>query len=142
LLELLGFGSDGIVRATDRQSAVKVHGRAASYHHERDAYLRLRAKNVNEVLGFAIPTIIEFDDDLWIVELEIVKPPFVLDFGKSYLDEVPEFPEETLAEVEAENRDRFGKRWPEVRRILRKLESYGVFHVDVSPNNIRFANDE
>ena len=138
----LGFGADGIVHATNRQSAVKTHGRLPTYARERDVYLRLQEHEVRDILGFAIPRLVVYDDDLWVIEMGMVKPPFVLDFGKSYLDEVPEFPEETLAEVEAENRERFDKRWPEVRRILRKLESYGVFHVDVSPNNIRFAEEE
>ena len=106
----LGFGADGIVRATNRHSAVKAHGRLSTYERERDVYLRLCEYDVRDILGFTVPKLVEFDDELWVIEMGLVKPPFVLDFGKSYLDEVPEFPEDTLAEIEAENRDRFGKR--------------------------------
>lgn len=98
----LGFGFDGIVVSTDRLSAVKSFRHEPLYVRERDVYLRLRSRNVTEVMGFEVPRLVSFDDDLWIVEMTIVSPPFVLDFAGAALDKRPQFPEDVLIEWQAE----------------------------------------
>jgi hypothetical protein len=55
------------------------------------------------------------------------------------LDEPPDYPADVLAEWEREKQDQFGERWPTVQDILRRLQGFGVFLADVTPNNIRFA---
>jgi len=67
-----------------------------------------------------------------------VTRPFVLDFAGAYLDWGPEFSEEVLADWLKEKQEQFGPRWAEVQAILRELEGYGVFVIDVTPNNISF----
>ena len=46
---ILGFGLQGMVFATDRQSAIKVHAQESAYCRERDAYLRLTEYDVEEL---------------------------------------------------------------------------------------------
>jgi hypothetical protein len=79
LIGQLGYGYDGSVFATERQSAIKVLRFQRLYERERDVYLRLRSQSIVEVAGFAVPQLIHHDDRLWVVEMGIVSPPFVLD---------------------------------------------------------------
>ena len=110
-----------------------------AYLREKLVYERLRRLEVSEVLGFNVPQLIGFDDALRVIEMTIVKPPFVLDFARAYLDARPEFSNEIWADWEADKREKFEDRWPEVRRILDAFEELGVYLLDVSPSNITFG---
>lgn len=140
----LGFGVHGNVFTALSQSgpdpsAVKVHERERFYRRERDVYRRLADEGVDSVLGFDVPRLLKSDDELWVIEMTIASPPFVLDFAGAYLDEPPDYPEDVLAEWDREKREQFGDRWPTVQAILRRLQGFGVFLADVTPNNLRFA---
>src|SRR5262249_4172286 len=81
----LGFGVHGIVFSAECQteggrSALKVHERGADYARERDVYLRLQEHDLTVIRGCNVPQLIAFDDELWIIEMTVVTPPFVLDF--------------------------------------------------------------
>jgi hypothetical protein len=70
-----------------------------------------------------------------------VSPPFIVDFGGAYLDELPEHA--TTAEVFEQwlqdKQEQFGKRWEEVRVALEDFTNlYKIYIVDVNPGNIRF----
>jgi hypothetical protein len=137
----LGSGVHGIVFAVasqdgSRLSAIKVHERAEDYARERDVYLQLSANRVVRIRGANVPELLAFDDALWIIEMTIVTRPFVLDFAGAYLDQPPDYSEEVWADWEAEKREQFGSQWPEVQAILRALEGYGIFMMDVNPGNI------
>jgi hypothetical protein len=139
--EQLGAGVHGIVFAAENQtevgrSAIKVHEREACYRQERDVYLRLQEHGVRSIRGCAVPKLLRHDDALWIVEMTVVTRPFVLDFAGAYLDRPPDFSEEVLADWREEKQEQFGARWSDVQAILRSLEIYGVFQVDVSPSNV------
>jgi len=79
----LGFGQDGAVWKSSRATAIKAIERERNYHNERDAYRRLKQQNVAKIGIFDVPQLVGFDDELWIVEMGIVSPPFLLDFGKA-----------------------------------------------------------
>jgi hypothetical protein len=143
--EQLGFGVHGIVFATESQTkggptAIKVHERQPDYRRERDVYLRLREHGVKDIRGCEIPELENHDDELQVIEMTVVTRPFVLDFAGAYLDQPPDFSEEVLADWRAEKLEQFGSRWPEVQAILRLLEGYGVFMIDVNPGNISFGD--
>jgi len=87
-----------------------------------------------------VPQLLGFDDELWVIEMTVVARPFVLDFAGAYLDFPPDFSEEVLADWQAEKHEQFGSRWPEVQAILRALEGYGVYMVDVNPGNVSFGD--
>ena len=72
LTERFGSGHDGLVYATNRESAVKCLRFAKLFKNERDVYLRLAAHECDEIAGFAVPRMIDSDDELWIVEMQIV----------------------------------------------------------------------
>lgn len=137
--ETLGFGVHGIVFGTTRKSAIKIHARDMTFHRERDVYLRLRRRGISQIRQFAVPKLVQYDDDLWVIEMGIVAPPFLLDFAGAYLDQKPPYWDDVdiMAEWEAEKREQFAGTWPEVQRALSRLESLGIFLADISPNNIR-----
>src|SRR5262245_14878916 len=141
----LGYGVHGSVFAAQNQSsgmrsAVKAHERERFYLRERDVYLRLKEQAVAYARGAAVPELLGWDDDLWVIEMTIVSRPFVLDFAGAYLDQAPDYSDEVLADWRAEKQEQFGARWSEVQAILRALESYGVFMADVNPGNVSFGD--
>ena len=141
----LGSGKDGVVVVGNCQSApakvaLKAHRFAELYLREKAVYHRLKAKRINSVLGFNVPEFLGFDDRLRILEMTIVRRPFVLDFAGAHLDARPRFPEEVWADWEAEKREQFEGRWGEVRRVLDAFEELGVYLLDVSPGNIAFLD--
>ncbi len=145
LAERLGFGIHGIIFVAEDKSkagktALKVHRSAEPYLRERGVYERLRDAGLSQILGFNVPQLIRFDDELRIIEMSIVTRPFVLDFAGASLDTPPDFPDETWAEWEAEKREQFGTLWPRVQAILEALEALDIHMVDVSPSNIAFLD--
>src|SRR5437016_4344973 len=105
LAETLGSGKDGIVlvakhKAKPADVAIKVLCFDEAYVREKQAYQRLGKLAVTAVLGFNVPQLVGFDDELRILEMTIVKRPFVLDFAGAYLDVCPEFTAEIWADWE------------------------------------------
>jgi hypothetical protein len=138
LLSVLGGGVNGSVWYSNAYSAVKAFDRADAYERERDAYLRLADNHVNFINEFAVPALKAFDDTLHVVEMEIVEPPFVLDFAGAYLDNPPQFSADVLVEQEARNAELFGSKWPRVRLLLAELRGMEIYYVDINRGNIRF----
>lgn len=138
---LLGFGNDGSVWETDQRSAVKAFERETNYNRERNCYQRLEVLGIERVGELMIPRLIGLDDDLLIIEMGVVFPPFLLDFGKAYLDLPPDYTPEVLADWEAERQELFGDRWPQVQEALGWLRSYGIHYYDAKPGNITFGDE-
>lgn len=138
LRQELGRGYDGIVFATDRQTAIKSLRYERLFQRERDVYLRLRQHGIIEIHGCNVPQLVDWDETLWVVETEIVKPPFVLDFAGAYLDEKPDFPKSVMARWQREKRQQFGANWDRVQSIMANLRRYGIYLADVKPGNISF----
>jgi hypothetical protein len=128
LEQRLGFGKDGIVWATDRATAIKVFGRRDTYDRELAAHRRLADHGVSDVLGHRVPQLLQFDDPKLVIEMTIVRPPFLLDFASAWLDQQPlvDFGAEVLEEWLAEKQEQFGERWPQVAIVLAALEQYGI----------------
>lgn len=143
LTDRLGFGIHGIVLVAENKpqggrTAVKTHRYAEPYERERDIYGRLREAGIADILGFHVPELIHHDDERLVIEMTIVRRPFVLDFAGAYLDMPPEFSDEIWDEWEREKREQFEQRWPTVQRVLAALEELDIHMVDVSPSNIAF----
>lgn len=135
----LGHGTQGIVFESAQNTAVKVHARYQGYRQERDVYLRLKEKNIFKACGLNIPRITNWSDELLVLEISIVQPPFLLDFGGAYLDYLPEHASAS-DEWRQEKIEQFGEKWEAVQAVLRELAFIaGVFIADVNPGNIRFG---
>src|SRR5262245_45761248 len=77
----LGFGVHGTAfsarnQSGSRRSAVKIHEREQFYRRERDVYRRLADERVGAVLDFRVPRMLNADDELWVIEMTVVSPPF------------------------------------------------------------------
>ena len=137
----LGDGTDGCVWQTSRKTAIKVFARSENFETELACYQLLAERNVREIYGYAIPRLLDFSRELLVVEMEIVEPPYILDFGKAYFKRhPPQFSAEVMQETREAQIELWGEHWPKVRRILAKLESLGIYHMDPKPGNIRPAN--
>lgn len=140
--EHLGSGIHGsvwtLMRGPRPVGALKIHGSDGAYRRERDVYLRLAERGVGKVRGLSVPELIRCDDSLLALEMTIVSPPRVLDFGADRLDWPPDFSDEIWAEWERKNQEQFGEDWPAVKVILGEFEDMGIYLLDPSPANIRF----
>jgi hypothetical protein len=136
---VLGDGKDGSVWRTSRLTAVKVHEHNESYTAERNAYMRLRDLRIRQIAGFAVPLLHIHDDDLCTLEMDIVFPPFVVDFASASLDTPPDFPEDEGHTLFDMIRERFDERADEVIALYEDLiTSAGIYLSDFHRHNIKF----
>ena len=140
--ELLGDGTDGAVWSTDRNTVVKAVQRQTNYRMELACYQRLREYDVASVLQFAIPRLIDSDDQRQIIEMTWVSPPFLLDFGKAYLDNPPDFSAEVNADELEKQRENWGDQFHIVSAAIGFLRhNYGIHYGDPNKNNIKFGSE-
>ncbi len=138
----LGAGIDGCVWRTSRPSALKLCERDKSFRDEVESYLRLQEYEVRRLHDFAVPRLIDWDEQLMAIEISIVSPPFLLDFGKVYLDSPPPYwnDAEIMGHWHAEGRENFGERWNKVLSLIGLLQKYGIWYIDPKPGNIMFGD--
>jgi hypothetical protein len=75
--------------------------------------------------------------------MEIVRPPYLLDFGKAYLDgDHPYSPEQLQAYYGSLARHFRAEDLPRIQKVCRILRGYGIEYLDAKPKNIRLHNDE
>lgn len=132
----LGAGTDGTVWATSRTTAVKILRKPEVFATELECYKRLLRKNITAIHGFAVPRLIDYAVDLQAIEIDIVQPPRVLDFGKVRLDDPGDYSEETRAYELERLQELWEDHWPTVRRILSYLQGLGIYYTDPNPYNI------
>ena len=133
----LGHGNDGSVWASNRDSAIKAVYRERNYRAEVECYQRLKEAKTEKVDDFVVPRLLGFNDDLRVIEIEIVEPPYLIDFGKVSLDIPPDYPAEILAEEEERHAELYGEHWPKIASVLAQLQHYyGIYYLDPKPGNI------
>ncbi|HET6323414.1 MAG TPA: hypothetical protein VFG04_01845 [Planctomycetaceae bacterium] len=144
IVKQLGSGTQGIVFSTNCDTAIKALLHTDHYLRERDVYLRLRDRKVDKIRQFWVPQLTQADDNLRVIEMEVVRPPFVLDFASAYLDQDPPYlnEPEVIATWEREKREQFEGRWPEVKKMMREFRALGIHLADVKPGNVVFVEDD
>lgn len=136
----LGRGLHGCVYSSSSRTAIKAHNTDTSYSRELACYNRLRERDISEICGHHVPQFLTCDAELWVIEMTIVTPPFLLDFAGAYLDWRPEFSPEQKEYWHTEKLEQFGARWPEVQNILAMLSDIAeIYMINVNPGNIMFA---
>jgi len=105
----LGVGQEGFVWKTNRDSAIKVFDRSENFARERACYEILRERRIFSIRGFTVPEYLDSDERLRVIEMSIVSPPYILDFGKAWVNERPDFPQESLHEHQLETEEMFGE---------------------------------
>lgn len=91
-----------------------------------------------------VPSFVDADERFMAIEMGVVKPPRLLDFGKVYLDRPPPYwgDVEIRARFDAEGRWLFGSHWPDVLVALEELKELGIYYVDPKPGNIVFGDEQ
>ncbi len=122
LLDSLGTGTQGTVFTALRPCyrfvfAVKFHLRKVAYDREVGVYLRLQDLDVSEVCGHRVPQLLAYDDELLVIEMSTVKPPFCLDFGGAYLDRPPDDTPEVWRDWREEKSENFEDNWPAAEKF-------------------------
>lgn len=133
---LRGSGMDGFVWQTTRDTIIKVFRHFGDYEKELSVYERLDNYNIKELQGFRIPRLIEFDNELTVLEISYVSPPYILDFAAATLDQCPSWFDAMDPSWIAEKRRVFGPEWPAVARLLDALRHIGIHYTDVHKRNI------
>lgn len=142
-LHPLGTGEDGVVWRCPYGTAIKSFYRAKNYFNERDCYFRLLDTGTKEIAGFAVPELVGFDSELMVIEIGIVTPPRVLDFGKAYLDWPADFAPETLAEsMEQFSQSYSADDWDRVLDVVSGLRSIGIHYYDLKAGNIQVRPED
>lgn len=118
------------------QIALKLHTREPPYLREKDTYERLADLKLTSIGGCDVPRAVHFDDQFLAMELTIVEPPFLLDFGGAWLDEAPEFASNIMDEWVELKKEQFEPNWRIVESILRELRIHGIHLLDIHPANI------
>lgn len=104
-----------------------------------DCYRRLFENGVDLLAGFDVPELVDYSNLLWAIEMTVVTPPCILDFGKAYVDSPPDYSAEALAEAEAAERELFSdEQWRQVRLVRAALRRYAIHYFDARPSNIMF----
>ena len=136
----LGHGTDGSVWRTNSETAVKAFYHAKNFADELECYRRLEMENVTEILSLAVPALEGSSEEFLVIEMSIVQKPYLLDFGKVYIDRPPPYAGDIqlLNNWHAEVRELFEDRAPDVHSVLHVLKKMGIHYVDPKPANICF----
>jgi hypothetical protein len=134
-------GLDGAVFFSTT-SAVKGFYQDRQFQLELACYKRLKHRNAPEqICGFWVPQMIDFDRRLRVIEMQLVTPPYCVDFGKAYVDHTPDYFQHYST---GEMRELFGEdRAKQVMKLLRELSmKYGINYADANPKNITFGDED
>jgi hypothetical protein len=140
IIESLGEGKDGYVWETSRKTALKIHITEESYQIERDAYIRLRMLGITEVAGFRVPRLRDHEDSCLAIEMDIVVPPFYVDFASAIFDSPPDFIEDEGNSFEDFIRHRFDERADDALTFYYELAARtGIYLPDIHRENMKFG---
>lgn len=140
----LGWGTDGYTWDTSRHSVVKALYRASNFHDELECYRRLEAAGISEIFGLAVPELIDSFPEIQIIEIGIVEPPCIIDFGKVSLDHPPDYwsDGQKRADWYEKGEFEFEERWQDVLDVLGFLQhKLRIWYTDPSPYNIMFGDE-
>ena len=129
------WGLDAYLWQSTNYQIIKVHRYKDRFHRELGTYQRLQDRGIERLKGFRIPQLLHYDEELQILELSFVSPPFILDFVEVGLGKRPS--NFDLDRIEAQQSKQFGKDWPDVKRLLEALMQIGIYYDDVHNKNIR-----
>lgn len=129
------WGLDAFLWRTTVETVVKVHRYHERFQKELATYRRLAERKIVRLKGFEFPQLVNYDEELHILELSIVSPPYILDFVEVSLGKEPgNF---DLERIETQQSKQFGNDWPDVKRLLEALMQVGIYYDDVHNRNIR-----
>ena len=138
-LQTLGWGVSGFVfLSPDLQTAVKVHKHPEQFDTELAAYQRLRYLGITELNGLTIPMLRGFDESRRIIAMDVVRPPYLLDFAGVRF-EAPDFSEDVMASWHENIVELFGGNAQFVHEVYHALAAYELYYLDFRPSNLNLT---
>jgi hypothetical protein len=129
-------GQDGTVWHSDRNTVIKAFERRDNFEHELECYLRLRDAHIGwKIHDFNVPALKDSSDEHWVIEMGVVFPPYILDFGKAYLSD-PHWEQHIIDEWNDRMTGWWGDDVKTVRLALFALRRYGIWYYDAKPGNV------
>jgi len=143
----LGSGTDGEVYIVNGPSAVKVHYDRHRFLNELHAYQVLSRIGLEHIGEFRIPVFRQYDDQLLIIEMSVVKPPYLIDFGKATIGKGQDWSDEHMAYWWEQVEDKFENDFAVASQIFEQLvRRTNIYQWDLNPSNLNFGpisnNDE
>lgn len=137
----LGQGTDGMVWKSRQLTAIKAFYGEPQFRTELACYQRLKSHAVRRIGALTVPRLVGSSSQLMVVEMTIVRPPYLLDFGKAHLDQEPDHSEITKQQHLADQREIWGEAFGAVQAVLWELRKLGIFYADPNPYNIVLESD-
>jgi hypothetical protein len=133
-------GQDGAVWYTDRQSVIKVFERPGSFEKELECYLRLKESGIgSKIKEFNVPALVDYSRELAVLEMGVVFPPYILDFGKAHLAD-PAWSQDIMDEWNPRMVRWWGDDVKRVKIALAVLRRLGIWYYDAKPGNVMLEN--
>ncbi len=139
-LASLGWGISGYVFFLPRRlAAIKVHRAVDAYENEVAMYALLAKLRLTRLSGFTIPKVRAVHHGLRIIEMDFVRPPFVLDFAGASLAP-PDFSEDTIDQWQQDVAVRFESNAGLVWALYHALTLRGIYYTDLRPSNVNVTD--
>lgn len=138
-LEVLGWGIDGVVYTTPgAMTAIKIHKGRESYDRELAAYKRIKKADLTNFMGFQVPRLIRSDNENCVIEMSIVKAPFLLDFAGTTTFQ--KFKGDVYYEWWESVREKFNEEeFSIASSVFAGLKrEFGLYYWDLKPGNLQF----
>lgn len=132
----LGAGTDGSVWITSVHTAIKAYYDQIQFDSELRCFLRLEKLGIDTLHGYSVPRLVNASYQLLVIEMTTVSPPYLLDFGKAYLDEKPSFTPQQWSDLYNRVKQIYGERYDEVMRVVNSLQQFGIYYYDITLNNV------
>ena len=121
---------------SDNGSVVKAFERHENFAHELECYRRLTEAQIGwKIREFNVPEFVGQSEEFLVIEMGIVFPPYILDFGKAYLAD-PCWEPHIIVEWNDKMTEWWGDDVKRVRLALFALRKYGIWYYDAKPGNV------
>lgn len=135
----LGWGMSGFVYLSpNAQTAVKVHRYQEHFEYELNVYRRLRLLKLTRLHKLTIPKLIAAQPSVKILQMDFVRPPYLLDFAGARL-QPPDFSPEVIEHWHADIAEKFGANTDIVYAVYHALIRHGIYYLDFRPSNLNLA---
>lgn len=134
-LTRIGWGVSGFVFRTADRRVLKLHKRQEGFDTEVRAYQMLRRRGMVRVNGLNIPTLYGKREVERIVLMDLVQPPFLLDFAGVHF-RPPDFEESVVEYQHGQVRQWYGPNAHIVYAACESLKKIGIYYTDIRTSNI------
>jgi hypothetical protein len=138
-LKRLGGGVSGFVfLSPDLRTAAKVHHGEEGYTTELYVYKQLARLGIRSIRGLTIPRMRGYSTALRIIQMDVVRPPFLLDFAGVLLNP-PDFSDDVQEDWHRRIAERFGPNASVAYEVYDALAKHELYYVDFRVSNLNLT---